>query len=141
MSADKKKQKQPEEPRRIKLKDWQEEGRKLFGEDERYWKFVCPNCKNVQSPNDFLELKELGVVTMIDPNSAYFCCIGRFDARIAIADIGEIGDGKSPCNYTMGGLFRFVHTIVIDEKEKEHFVFEFAPGEKEVKQDGDAVTE
>ena len=115
-------------PRKILLKDWLAEGYKLFGKDERAWKFKCSNCGHIQSIGDFIELREKGI-SEINPESAYFSCIGRFDSRLQ--KVGQIGDKTSPCNYTLGGLLCFAHTFVVDEEGKEHPVFEFAPEEKE----------
>ena len=113
--------------RKIPQAEWLAEGYKLFGKDERKWKFKCSNCGHIQTIDDFIELREKGI-SKINPESAYFSCIGRFDTRIS--KIGQIGDKISPCNYTLGGLLCFAHTFVIDEKGNEHPVFEFASEEK-----------
>jgi len=117
------KEAQPE-IRRISQEEWLREGTELFGEDMRDWRFVCPNCKHVQTIYDFEELMELGIFEG-DRTAVYFSCIGRYDTRIPDEEIGDIWNRKSPCNYTMGGLFSFVKTIVIDGDGKEHKVFEF----------------
>jgi len=109
----------------ISLKEWLQEGERLFGPDKKQWKFKCPNCGHIQSIQDFIELREKGICD-IDGNTAYFSCIGRFDTRIPENKIGTISDKKSPCNYTNGGLFCFAKTFVIDEQGKKHAVFEFA---------------
>lgn len=114
-------------PRKIALKDWKDEAIKLFGEDPKQWKFECSNCGHVQTPGDFVELNDSGIST-IDPGVAWFSCIGRYDTRIPADQIGEIGDGKQPCNYTLGGLFNFAKTVVIMDDEKSCPVFEFARG-------------
>lgn len=96
--------------------EWLSKGRKLFGEDMLKWKFICPSCRNVQTPEDFKKFKEQGAT----PSDAYFNCIGRF------IDISKDAfSGNKPCNYTMGGLISLADTVVIDEKGKEHLVFEF----------------
>lgn len=112
------------EIRRISQDDWLAEGKERFGDDPRKWPFICPNCKHVQTMNDFIELRELGIFEG-DPQVAYFSCIGRYDARIPNKNIGKIGSDKSPCDYTLGGLFHFVKTLIIDGDGKEHRVFEF----------------
>jgi len=114
-----------EEIRRVDIKDWMAEGKALFGDEPLDWKFVCPNCGHVQSMRDFLELREAGI-KIKSVQQAYFSCIGRFDTRIKDEEIGTVFDDKSPCNYTLGGLFRFCKTIVIDEKGEENHAFEFA---------------
>ncbi len=115
--------------RRILLADWLAKGYKLFGKDARLWRFKCSNCGHIQSMNDFIELREKGI-TDVEPQTAYFSCIGRFDSRLP--KVGQIGDNISPCNYTLGGLLCFAHTFVVDEEGKEHPVFEFAPEMDEI---------
>lgn len=103
--------------RKISLAEWEAEGTEKFGKDMMKWKFECPACGNVQSPEDFRKFKDRGAT----PSDAYFNCIGRF-----------VGGGDAfvtktqPCNYTMGGLIRLAKTIVIDKEGIEHYVFEFA---------------
>lgn len=76
------------------------------------------------------ELKELGIIKKDTDVGAlvYFSCIGRFDTRIPKDDVGTILDKKpkSPCNYTLGGLFCFAKTFVISESGEKIPVFEFA---------------
>lgn len=76
---------------------------------------------------DFKELRELKIFKgELDVQQAYYSCIGRFDPRIPEEKIGTIGGEEKPyCDYTMGGLFHFVKTIVIDGDGKENKVFEF----------------
>lgn len=112
------------------LKDWLAEGERLFGPDKKQWKWKCSHCGYVQSIADFLELKKLGI---INPEAdvgtfVYFSCIGRFDTRIPKEDVGTIFDKikKSPCNYTLGGLFCLTDTFVISESGERVPVFEFA---------------
>ena len=116
-----------DEPRRITQAEWIAELKERFGGDTKKWAFVCPNCHHIQSVDDFLELKELGIYTRDSlPEDAYFNCIGRFDVRIPGEKLGTFGDGKSPCDYTMGGFFPLCQTIVISGDGKEHRVFEIA---------------
>lgn len=116
--------------RELPLKDWLTEGERLFGADKKQWKWKCLNCGHVQSIADFLELKKLGIINVEEDVGAlvYFSCIGRFDSRIPEKDVGTIWDKvkKSPCNYTLGGLFCFANTYVIDELGVKHPVFDFA---------------
>jgi len=118
------------EPKEIHLKEWLAEGEKLFGKDMKLWKWKCSHCGHVQSIADFLELKKLGIIKKETDVGAlvYFSCIGRFDTRIPKEDVGTIWDKKkkSPCNYTLGGLFRFAKTFVINESGELIPVFEFA---------------
>ncbi len=113
--------------REIPLDDWLAEGERLFGPDKKQWKWKCSNCGHVQSIADFIELRDNKVLDPdIDPGQvAYFSCIGRFDTRIPEKDVGTISDKKSPCDYTLGGLFVFAKTFVINESGS-HPVFEWA---------------
>jgi len=117
-------------PTEIPLQDWLAEGERLFGPDKTQWKWKCSNCGHVQSIAGFLELKKLGIIKKeTDVGTlVYFSCIGRFDTRIPEEDVGTIFDKKpkSPCNYTLGGLFRFANTFVISESGERVPVFEFA---------------
>lgn len=110
--------------------DWLERGKRLYGEDAKNWEFKCPNCGNVQTIADFLELKKAGILKEdVDVGTlVYFSCIGRFDTRIPEKDIGTIWDKKkrSPCNYTLGGLFCFANVFVIDDEGEKRPVFDFA---------------
>lgn len=112
----------------IPVNDWLAEGKRLFGEDVKQWKWKCSNCGHVQTIADFLELKKLGIIKQeVDVGTlVYFSCIGRFDTRIPVENVGTIGDKKSPCNYTLGGLFRLAETFVVHESGKRVPVFEFA---------------
>lgn len=112
----------------IPLKDWLAEGERLFGTDKKQWKWECINCGHVQSIADFLELKKLGIIKAEEDvgRIVYYSCIGRFDTRIPEEDVGTIGDKKSPCNYTLGGLFNFAETYVIGESGERVPVFDFA---------------
>jgi hypothetical protein len=113
-----------DEPRKITQEEWLAEGRKLFGDDPKDWRFVCPNCGNIQTIGDFMELRKHGI-EIKDAQVAYFNCIGRYDTRIPAKKIGHIGEGKSPCDYSLGGLIHLHKTVVIDG-DTEHRVFEFA---------------
>ena len=114
----------PKEPRKITRDEWLKEGKKRFGEDMRNWGFACPNCKGVQTVNDFLILRDKLKVA-VKPEQVYNSCIGRFDPRIPVDQVGTIGDGKSPCDYTNGGLFGLYKLIVVTDG-KEIPCFEFA---------------
>lgn len=111
----------------IKFEDWIKEGEKLFGKDKKNWKFKCPNCGNVQNSHDFKKLKVEDIEGIV-----YYSCIGRWMKNCK----GEIGNKKSPCNYTNGGLFDLSKLKVIKDGKK-FSAFEFvkskARGEKEMK--------
>ena len=100
------------------LREWRAEGERRFGSDPNNWKFRCPSCGNVQTIRDFEGL-DLGQTKAEDV--VYFSCIGRWNGS---GDV-EMCSGKSPCNYTIGGLFVLSETqIELDEKTMA--VFDFA---------------
>jgi len=96
--------------------EWWARGIELFGADLLKWRFVCPCCGNIQTPEDFRPYKDKGVT----PDTAWFNCIGRYDGHEAVSIFSK----KSPCNYTSGGLFCFNPIKVVDG-EKEHMAFAF----------------
>lgn len=122
---------QVDEVKRIPIADWLAEGKRLFGDDAAVWRFVCSNCKHVQTIADFIELRDLKIWDGNDAQIAYYSCIGRYDTRIPEAKKGQLlGNPKSPCDYTLGGLIGLAKTIVIDDDDREHHVFEFDRSEE-----------
>jgi len=110
--------------RRVLLEVWQAEARQRFGDDAARWKFQCPACGHVQQPEDFRQFPNA------KPEDAAFNCIGRFLPTAERRDaFGSQTTPKSPCNYTLGGLFRLVSTVVVDPDGGEYQVFEFADRE------------
>lgn len=110
-----------EQIKQMSFKEWEAEGERKFGKDKKKWKFKCVNCGHIQSIQDFIDLK------VEEPeNYVYFTCIGRFMENCK----GILGNKKSPCNYTLGGLFNLAKLEVIDEEGKKHSAFEFANEEK-----------
>lgn len=101
--------------RTLAFDEWNALGEKLFGNDRLSWKFRCPGCGNIQTPQ---ELEAAGTV----PDQAYFSCIGRYDGHIDTA----FWDKKQPCNYTLGGLFKLEHVTILTPDGKEHAAFPFA---------------
>ena len=77
--------------------EWEQKGKELFGEDMLDWRFVCPSCGHVQTARDFKPYEDEGAT----PGDACFDCVGRFDGH----DKVKMLSGKSPCNYSTGGLF------------------------------------
>jgi len=124
-----------EKIRKIPLIDWLSEGTKLFGADKKQWRFICSHCKHIQSIGDFVELNKLKI-SDVNPETAYMSCIGRFDKRIANENVGTLSDKKSPCNYTLGGLFCFADTYVLTDDGRTIPVFEFAQRQTEAKASG-----
>lgn len=95
--------------------EWKAEAEKRFGKDSKDWKFKCCNCGHEQTIRDF---ESAGIAE--PQNKVYFSCIGRWTEGK-----GTIGNKKSPCNYTIGGLLNMSTTMVIDEQGNGHSVFEF----------------
>jgi hypothetical protein len=105
----------PLEPqaRRITSSEWKREGTELFGEDIMKWRFVCPSCGYVQTPEQFRQYKDKGAV----PDDAHFNCIGRYMDDPDTEDRTFKQHG-GPCNYSSGGLFRLNPIIVLDEGQE-----------------------
>ena len=97
----------------IKIKDFVEEAKKRFGEDNKKWKFKCPKCGTTQSAEDFAKLDCFKDKKEEIDKYLGFSCIGRFDDKIG-------------CDWTLGGLFQ-IHDIEIEDKNgKMHKHFELA---------------
>nr|VFK14949.1 MAG: hypothetical protein BECKLFY1418C_GA0070996_10123 [Candidatus Kentron sp. LFY] len=95
-------------PREMTPLEWTRMGTRIFGKDQKKWKFVCPKCGRIQSPKEFLAHKDKGA----KPDDAYRKCIGQFDA----------GNG---CNYT-ADQFTPVPPVIIKSEKKRIRVFDFA---------------
>lgn len=94
-----------------KFDEWEQEGIKLFGEDKKKWKFICPRCGHVASIQDFLDIG-------CDANDAFQNCIGRMKKGIG-------------CDWAAYGLFGTLGKgkIVISQEGKKVNVFDFAKEE------------
>lgn len=92
--------------------EWIAEGRKLFGDDMLNWRFVCPVCGMIQTPNDFEKFKDKGAT----PETAAKQCIGRFlpkdQRRSALGNSPPQAPDK-PCDYASFGLFNLCPVKVI----------------------------
>ena len=96
----------------IKLEDWQNLGKKLYGDDIENWKFKCPACGRIASGKEF---KEIGAT----PDDMYQCCISRFK-------------NDSDCKWCAWGLFDICKIRVIAPNvDHEVPVFEFADAKEE----------
>ena len=106
--------------------EWMKEGKRLFGEEFLNWKFKCPMCGNIQTPEEFRKFKDNGA----SPDSARQECIGRYLPKDKVTT--AFGDKnkkvKSPCDYASYGLFRIGHNIKLDNG-KETVSFPFADSE------------
>jgi hypothetical protein len=79
--------------------EWKARAVELFGEDPMLWRFRCPICSNVQSPESLRKYKEKGA----EPSDAYQACEGRLaGGKTNFASEGE-GVG---CDYAAFGLLR-----------------------------------
>ena len=95
----------------LTLAEWEDEGRRLYGNDKLDWKFRCPACGHIQTPREF---KAAGH----SPHAAYVDCASRFG----------IG-GRSTCKWTIGGLLKVGGRYVIDDSYTPRLIFEFADRE------------
>lgn len=94
--------------------DWHAEGVELFGPDELAWRFVCPSCGHVATPNDWKAAEA--------PEGAVaFSCVGRWMPETK----GEIFAKSGPCNYAGGGLFGLNPVRIVLDNGKEHRIFAF----------------
>ncbi|GAA1075700.1 MULTISPECIES: VVA0879 family protein [Bacillati] len=100
------------------LDKWRVEARERFGDKGANWKFVCPSCGNVRSPQDFINA---GCSEAEASRLSYQGCIGR------IAHAGMKVEAKS-CNWSAYGLLGTMGKgrIVITPDGQETEVFDFA---------------
>lgn len=106
--------------------EWMTEGKKRFGDDFNDWKFICPACGHIQSVRDFIYLE-------LDPNDAFKECIGRYNGNMKPATESS-KDGCDWCSYGFFGTCG-KGVIVLLENGEQTEIFDFAPIEKEVKDD------
>lgn len=95
--------------------EWSLKGLELYGEDSLKWKFKCPICGNIQTPEDFRQYKDQGAT----PESARLECIGRYmpKEKVNTAFGNDNSNIKSPCDYTACGLFKIGHKIKLENGE------------------------
>jgi hypothetical protein len=100
----------------MELTEWQKQGKDLFGEEAKNWRFKCVKCGHIQTAKDF---KDIGM----NPESyVHFSCIGRWKEGVG-------------CDWTLGGLFTIHKKEVIVEDGKKIPVFMF-DGEPEPEKGG-----
>lgn len=104
---------QPDLTRRnvVTLEQWEAEGERLYGKNRLEWRFRCPTCGHIQTPQEF---KAAG----IGPHAAYQSCASRYGLG-----------GKSTCKWTVGGLLITGGRYVIDARYRPRLIFEFADKE------------
>lgn len=78
-------------------KEWEVEGRRLFGPDIMRWRFVCPACGTVQSVQDY---KDAGAPSSV----VAFSCVGRYIKEHRRA-FGGKPVAPEPCDYPGDRLF------------------------------------
>ena len=78
------------------VKDWLEEGKRLFGPDPMEWRFVCPICGRTYTAREHQAAGSEG------PNSAYQECIGRY---LKAGSFNPRAGNKNGCNWCAFGLF------------------------------------
>ncbi len=100
----------PTKPKKITWKQWNEEGKKLFGADKRKWKFVCPSCGHIQSVESMI--KNNPKLSEKDLEGQFcFSCEGRHT------------EGRG-CDWTLGGFLQ-IQTVTIVHEGEDHPVFDF----------------
>jgi len=104
----------------ISKEEWLAKGKELFGEDMLAWKFVCPGCGHVQTPEEFRQYKDQGAT----PSSATNECIGRYSRGKSWAFKNPRKTG-GPCDYAGYGLLNICPVKVIDAGDKEIYSFAF----------------
>lgn len=111
----------PQSVKAMTKDEWVKQGESLFGDNPMLWRFKCPACGFIQSPQDYMDAGA--------PESAIaFSCVGRW--RTEYKEAFDTNDKRPiPCNYAGGGLFKF-NPIQVDD----HQVFEFAPQQDAVDQ-------
>lgn len=84
---------------------------KRFGEDPTQWKFICPACNDIATPQDFIDAGA-------DPQLVGQECIGRSLGALAKPE----PTNERGCNWCAYGLFRGPWIIVLpDGKEVGSF--------------------
>jgi hypothetical protein len=86
-----------------------------FGADPLRWAFVCPNCKDVATPQDF---RDAGA----DPDRIGQECIGR--------SLGALtGGAKRGCNWAAYGLLGGPWSVTVKDEKGERSISSFALAE------------
>lgn len=99
-------------PMQIKINDWLEFGKLLFGDDYKKWKFKCAKCGNIQSVDSITEHNpklEFG------HSKVYFCCEGIFNKKYG-------------CNWSLNGKIQIHKIEIIGENGNSNPAFEFYLG-------------
>lgn len=109
----------------VTLTDFREQA-KAQGVPREHLACKCPICGTIQSMQDFVDA---GLDMEAASNKFGFSCIGRVLGS-GPAKNKKPAEGKTGCDWTLGGLFR-LHTLeVIDEAGTVHPHFELATPEE-----------
>lgn len=103
--------------REITYEEWVKEGTALFGTDRKKWRFVCPCCGHVATPQDWLDAGAT-------EGEIAFSCVGRRSDHPREA----FGKGNGPCNYAGGGFFKLNPVQVTAPDGRVIQMFEFDRG-------------
>lgn len=101
----------------LTLESWQARGKELYGEQARAWRFKCPSCGNVATPQDFLN-------TGIDKEEAMRRTPQECLKREAALKRGDRDLLPGECDWAAFGLFRGPHFVVCDGDKIPVFPFE-----------------
>ena len=107
----------------VRVEDWLEEGKRLFGEDVQKWRFQCPMCGKIYSMKEFLDAGG-------EMNGAYVECIGR---HLGAGSPGSADGNPNGCNWAAYGLFGIPNNkgrLILTPDGKVTEVFDFAKEEK-----------
>lgn len=104
--------------------EWTAKGTELFGPEVLRWRFLCPACGHVQTPEDFRPFKDQGAT----PNKAVQECLGRYlprEKRGGFSPDHANPKVKSPCDYAAYGFFRLspIEVVYPDGTRVEAFGF------------------
>lgn len=99
------------------------EARSRFGDNGKTWAFVCPNCADVATAQDFMDAGS-------DPNRVGQECIGRSLGALKGPAGTKDGRGEASrgCDWTAYGLFQgpWLITLSAGEGKPERVVGSFA---------------
>jgi hypothetical protein len=99
---------------RMTREQWIAAGKSRYGADRMQWRFRCPSCGHIATPQDY---RAAGA-----PQTAVgFSCVGRWSGAASEA----FSDASGPCNYAGGGLFR-INPLLVTDGEQEWQMFDFA---------------
>ncbi len=109
----------------ITKKEFLDKGEELYGSEKHKWKFICSNCKRVQSILQIQIQLERGIKPLRFPNL-------EIDDEHDISPHSQCYSEK--CNWVSNGLFHSGLLVIFDEKKphngnlKENctYVFQFA---------------